>query len=150
MIKIFITINSTILKSDKWEMHMKTDILQEYGIAKSDVVFIETIKGTRACLCARVPLSANDEIAFKVFGKYFEDFFALEADNWFQEVQNRAIMAGFANAGDISDIAKEVIMSAFEAYLQEKDIEIVCDIEREKSPFYANKYNDFGVHKLAS
>lgn len=129
---------------------MRTDLLQEYGIQKSEVVFVKTTKGTKISLCVRNPLSSDDEVVFKVLGKYFEDFLVSEVDTWFEKLQTKAIMAGFANAGDITDIAKEVIAMAFETYLQKYDIEIMCDIEQEKSPFYANKYNDFKLQKLAS
>jgi hypothetical protein len=129
---------------------MKTDMLQVYGIQKSEVVFVKTTKGTKISLCVRTPLSSDDKVAFKVLEKYFEDFLSSEVDNLFEKIQTKAIMAGFANAGDVTDIVKEVISEAFETYLQKYDIEIMCDIEQEKSPFYTKKYNDFKLQKLVS
>ena len=129
---------------------MKIDMLQVYGIQKSEIIFVKTTKGTKISLCVRNTLSSDDETTFKVIGKYFEDFLVSEVDNWFEKLQTKAIMAGFANAGDITDMAKDIIAEAFETYLQKYDIEIMCDIEQEKSPFYANKYNDFRLQKLVS
>ncbi|WP_457745484.1 hypothetical protein [Sulfurimonas sp.] len=129
---------------------MKTDMLQVYGIQKSEVIFVQTTKGTKISLCVRNLLSSDDEIIFKVLGKYFEDFLVSQADKWFEELQNKAIMAGFRNAGDVTDMAKDVIAMAFETYLQDNDFEIICDIEQEKSPFYANQFSDFKLQKIAS
>ncbi len=128
---------------------MKTDILQEYGIDKSDIIFPKTTKGMKITLCARSSLSSSGEVTFKILGKYFEDFLASEINYWLEEIRHRVSLAGLSNTDNIKDIAKDVLMSAFESYLHKNDIEIICDIEREKSPFYENMYNGLQIHEVA-
>ncbi|WP_457747461.1 hypothetical protein [Sulfurimonas sp.] len=115
-------------------------LLEEFGLSNADIAFLHSKNKTRVALCVRGSLKESDKITLDVFTEYFNKFFVKYADECYEEVLQKAKMVGRSHAGDIRDIAKDVLMQKFDAYLQQHEVEVVCDIEREKSPFYVSKY----------
>jgi len=115
-------------------------LLEEFGLSNADIAFLYSKNKTRVALCVRGSLEESDKITLDIFTTYFNKFFVEYADECYEEVAQKAKMVGRSHAGDIRDIAKDVLMQRFDAYLQQNEVEVVCDIEREKSPFYVSKY----------
>ena len=124
-------------------------LLSEFGLEKINVTFMQNKGKKEIVLCARDSLGKFDEIAFKVFAFFFKKFIVLHHDEFYEDVISKVKKAGLSNTGDISDIAKKAIMQHFEKYIQNNEIDIICEIEREKSPFYVNKYTDLKIQKIA-
>jgi len=124
-------------------------LLSEFGLDKASVTFMRYKDKREVVLCVKGSLEKSDEIAFQVLTSYFKKFIVLHHDEFYEEIANKAKIAGLFHAGDVNDITKEVIMRYFDTYIQKNEIDIICEIEREKSPFYANKYTDLKIQKIA-
>lgn len=115
-------------------------LLEELGLSNADIAFLYSKNKMRVALCVRGSLKESDKITLDIFTEYFNKFFVEYADECYEEVAQKAKMVGRSHAGDIKDIAKDVLLQKFDVYLQQHEVEVVCDIEREKSPFYVSKY----------
>ena len=116
------------------------NLLDEFDLSHVDIAFLYSENKKGIALCMRGHLDDADKVTFEIFSVYFNRFLQKHGDECYEEVAQRAKMVGRSHAGDIKDIAKEVLMQQFEKYLQHYEVEVVCDIEREKSPFYVSKY----------
>ncbi len=116
------------------------NLLDEFGLSRADIAFLYSENKKGIALCMRSDLDDTDRVTFEIFSVYFNRFLQKHIDECYEEVAQRAKMVGRSHAGDIKDIAKEVLMQHFKKYLQQYEVEVVCDIEREKSPFYISKY----------
>jgi len=115
-------------------------LLDEFGLSRADIAFLYSKNKKGIALCMRSYLNDADKITFEIFSVYFNKFLQKHGNECYEEVAQRAKMVGRSHAGDIKYIAKEVLMQHFKKYLQQYEVEVVCDIEREKSPFYTSKY----------
>jgi hypothetical protein len=133
-----------LVKVDRGDLPLKNKnnikLLEEFGLSNADIAFLYSKNKTRVALCVRGSLKESDKITLDIFTAYFNEFFVKYADECYEEVAQKVKMVGRSHAGDIRDIAKDVLMQKFDAYLQQHEVEVVCDIEREKSPFYVSKY----------
>ena len=116
------------------------NLLDEFGLSHTDIAFLYSENKKGIALCVRSHLDDADKVTFEIFSVFFNRFLQKHGDECYEEVAQRAKMVGRSHAGDIKDIAKEVLMQHFKKYLQQYEVEVVCDIEREKSPFYISKY----------
>ena len=116
------------------------NLLDEFGLSHADIVFLYSENKKGIALCVRGHLDDADKVTFEIFSVYFNRFLQKHGNECYEEVAQRAKMVGRSHAGDIKDIAKEVLIQYFEKYLQQHEVEVVCDIEREKSLFYTRKY----------
>jgi len=122
------------------------EFISEYR--KIDVDFRFTDNKVLFCLASQQPMMMKDDIVFFII---LNDFYVQFSNSPFflnaiTEIQNR-IKAIDPNSYEKPllnvSVAKNIISFYFLQFLKENEIELFCEIEQEKSKFYASKYDDF-------
>jgi len=117
--------------------HRKIDI--DFRFTDSKVLF---------CLVSQQLMMLKDDIVFFII---LNDFYVQFLNNplflsAIAEIQNR-IKAIDPNNYEKpllhKSVAKNIISFYFLQFLKENEIELFCEIEKEKSEFYVSKYDDF-------
>jgi len=132
-----------LVRVDRNNLPLKAEtesLLDEFGFSDADIAILYSENKSEIALCMRKDIDDSDKATFEIFSVHFNKFLLDNINECYEEIVQRAKMVGRSHAGDVKDILKDVLMQKFIKYLQQYEVEIVCDIEREKSPFYINKY----------
>jgi len=84
-------------------------------------------------------ITKDTKIAFFIVGKHFEMFTAKNSSFLYDKLEIVVKQRGYGYNDNISNIIFDFLSRYFRKYVKKYEIEILCDIEREKSPFYKNK-----------
>ena len=85
-------------------------------------------------------LSEEKKIALHVASGYFDKFFKNNSSYIYTKAEKIVNQRKMSYNDDITDILVRLLESGFKKYFMESEIDILCDIEREKSPYYPNFY----------
>lgn len=128
--------------------------LDIFDLPKVEIVFLSINGGDEAeKITLAIPKQENSNdvlIAFSVISTYFKNFLVKNIKVALDEVRTIANKQGYDRAEDISHIILKVLARHFYDYVCEFEIEIVCDIEREKSPYYINNYEKKDFKSITS
>jgi hypothetical protein len=124
--------------------------LSEYK--KIDVDFIFSEGRVIFCLVSEQPMMIKDDIVFFTIVNNFYNQFKKSSSflNAIEDIKSSILEIDPKNYSEpiLSKTAgKNIVASYFLKFLKEQEIELICEIEKEKSKYYANKYDNFGSLK---
>lgn len=87
-------------------------------------------------------ISYEQKVSFLVINDYFKKFLDRDMEAIYENIELITRIKRYSRDDNILDIAVPLFCKFFKNYILEFEMEIACDIEREKSPFYATKYGN--------
>jgi len=117
------------------------DYLETFDITGANICFLKNKEVTTITIhIPDIELSYNQKVAFFVVADYFKKFLSQYIENIFDKIENKTRKKNLNRDDNIIDIALPCISEYFRNYITKFEIEIACDIEREKSPCYSTNY----------
>lgn len=78
--------------------------------------------------------------SFLIVSSFFDTFLIRDINTIYDEAKAKIYKKGSDEYANEKELINSVISQYFHRYVKEYEIEIYCELEREKSPFYTHKY----------
>jgi len=125
--------------------------LGSFGVEKAKIVYSEDNNHSKTfSLAISKDATKQEEIAAKIISNYLEEFILKHGEECLSKIKTRVLAAGFSlQDSKAGGLIMESLEDLFFKHIKEYEIEVLCDIEREKSIYYVNKFQDINILKVA-
>lgn len=129
------------------------DFLNIFGLNEVKIFYIQNNndieKSSFTLSIPNTDLSEDKKIAFYILDKYFKKFILKYLSKIYLEAVKIVENSNLTDEENINFIVFPIIKKHFKNFVEENEIEIACEIEREKSSFYPTTYNNVKIHIFA-
>lgn len=128
--------------------NLMLDYLKTFDLYNVDIQYYDihhdsgaTSSKIKLALSTKIKYVPKERItSFLIFSSFFDTFLIRDINTIYDELKAKIYRKGSNEYANERALINSVISQYFYNYVKEYEVEIYCELEREKSPFYMHKY----------
>ena len=130
------------------DSNLMLDYLKTFDLYNVDIQYYDihhdsgaTSSKIKLALSTKIKYIPKERItSFLIFSSFFDTFLIRDINTIYDEIKAKIYKKGSDEYANERTLINDVISQYFYNYVKEYEVEIYCELERAKSPFYTHKY----------